>query len=802
MGRSAFKFMWACSSAAWALAGCGGDGESIEHDDHARMGGEGIQQAERRAIGPMESDDDAVVVYESRRFFGPDGIPEGLEEHGKLTPMIRQRVARPSSYLGEDEPFVYDEDVFSFSREDGTGESVYRVLRRPNANPVVRRADERALVVAPRYEEALAKAERDGGTLRALIKMRGYRTWDVPMAPDASLSMEDQERVWAQREEALEAREQSFEQETAKIRAALDGLGAQVLGVRWMTGWLFVEVDAEAARALMSRGDIVRLDVDAEVFENCNGSCNLAGGSTWRMGEGRRADRMNIDVFHANGFTGESANSGFHSFNDINVAIIERNGPFAWEDEASFMDDWQNGTSRVAKRVACSSTSSGGSQQCNTSSNFADTETGTSHSTLMMSIIAGDYSQNQADASAHGDSCWDGVSHCADWEDAATGMAPEASLQLWAGATSQFTLDNAISAIANSSTQKADVISMSTSHHESNRCDVNSSFTFEDALEVAFNEGIFLVNGPENAGSTDLTQCNLDSPGDLPVVFTVNGFNANSSTCRGSYQQCLRSTGSSAVGGADLVVNGLTYSRAHSAIDMQAPSGVSFISNKLGDGTVSSSSISGTSIAAPHVAGAAALIKEQHLAEGQTWINNVGRLHTVMLAMGDRHQGLTQAITGFDDVHGAGKLKLKYITNFGTGANQNASRRMRTLTTTSTGTYTYKPFESLKLPASTQLVKCVLFEDELMGDGTDVDDVGITMRLRDAGSNGVCDATDPVVWTASDLSFDLKHMVSVSDAQVELEDTCVEVDIRRFHISTDGYAQVHSYCYYDDDSDD
>ncbi len=802
------KLAWLTSALPLVLAGCDLDvpevvddlsletAEDHGHDPDAPRG--------RQDAGPLESDADATVVYESRQFFSADGTFEGFEEDGDLTAEIEQRVARPSSYLSKDEPYLYDEDVFSRTREDGSGESVYRVLRRRNVHPVEARSDDRELAISESFDEAVQRSEHGGEPFLAAIAPRGYRPWDVPMAPSELLSIEDQERGWAERSAALEARTAAFKQQTEALRSFIETNGSTVIDVRPITGWIYARLDAETAYALTDRDDVVKLHADGQTFENCDSTCPLLGSTRWRLGDGRQASRMNVDAFHAAGFWGERANAGFHEVGDLNVAVIERGGPANFEDEASFMDDWNGGPSRVAKRAICSSTSTGGSQQCVSTTNFSDLDTGSNHPTQIMSIIAGDYTQDQADSSAHGDACWDGVSHCDDWESAATGMAPEASLQLWAGATSAYTLDLAIESIAESSTEKADIISMSTSHHETDRCDVTSGFTFEDALEVAFNEGIFLVSGPENAGSASLGACNLDSPGDLPVVFTVNGFDASSAACRSDYTQCLRSTTASAVGGGDLTVGASVVSRAHSAIDMQAPSGVVFVSEKPGPGgTVEDlQRATGTSFAAPHVAGAAALVKEQHLAEGQTWINNVGRLHTVMLAMGDRHRGTAQGSVGFDNVHGAGKLKLKLITNFGTAANHDASRRMRTHTATSTGTYTYQPFESLALPASTELVKCVMFEDELMSDGDDVDDVVLTLRIRDAGSNGVCESSDPIAYTEQDWSYDLKHMIAVTNDDVNLENACVELDIVKFDISDDGYTQVHTYCYYDDQSDD
>ncbi|WP_249755765.1 S8/S53 family peptidase [Microvenator marinus] len=735
--------------------------------------------------GPVDEERLVYQRHEVRR----DGKVVSLKETGTLTAELVKRAQAPWLHIEDTGSVIVESEELRSIENDTAEERIYSLY---SINVDTRR-NTKSLDTRPlEVDEDVLNEKGERSYLN--VKLRDTPVWQIPPPIDRTyISTEDADKAELERTELIRQRANNIETLSNGLRRWTESVGGKFDTTSLLIGWLKLDIPTSQLDALLQRADIVRVTsakANSLTPNACitSPTCNLAGAGTWRLGEGRVNERLGVDEFWWKGYSGAMANPTFHGDSRLNVAVLERGAEDFWEDEALWWNDYL-GSSRISRRVKCVTSP----QNCADVVNFNDATTGNSHPTMVGGIIAADLLSGQAYGSSMGDTCWSGGgSHCADWENASTGIARHVNVQMFAAATTEYTLDNAIlNAIASS--KIPDVMNLSTSHKETNRCNPTSSYTFEDAIEAAYQTGVLVVNGPDNVGSVPQTgACNLDSPGDLPTSFTVNGFASASSNCQSDYQQCVIDGSASARGGIDVTVSGLVRSRAMSGIDLQAPGRITFRGSQSGnDGTIITTNTGGTSIAAPHVSGAAALVKHWLLATGRSWVNSPGRLHTVMLSMGDRHRGTVQSSTGFDYVHGAGKLKLRPFWNgSGIGAWGN---HIRTATTTSVGLHTYYPF-SQPLPSGTENLKCVMQEHEYMANKTDVSDQYLQVTLRDS-SGGSCTSPGNPTTTSFDASYDLKHMVAI-EGQSSLVGQCVEVTIHRMAISSAGSASASVFCTY------
>lgn len=671
-------------------------------------------------------------------------------------------------------------------------------LAAPNTRPL-RRADS----VAERA------ANHPTGSQVLAMRISGFDAWDVPALPDASIvSPEAFEESRTTRASRIQERKTRFEEESRWVRQILADRGATIEFDSFETGWIVADVPNSVVGSLISDQRLASISANSPMTQNfCDTSCVQPGTNTWRLGQGSADHRFDANRFYSKYYNGEQANPSFHGWEDITVAVMEPANETNWEDEARWLLDRDSSTdssSRVHQRWRCTGTS------CAQVTGFSDTDPPSNdHPNLMVGIVAGDLQDNQGENYPMDDQCWIPWSgtHCPEWRQYASGVAPEAGLQLWAGVnattTMAYTVNNAAVDVGGEF-DRPDVIQMATSDNL-NVCDMDSSSPYEDAIEVAYSNGILVVNGPENTviGSPPSPSgtCTLDSPGDLPTVFTVNGLDVRGSACLANYSSCSLQSNGAARGGIDLKIGSSSYSRVMSGIDISAPATVSFVPNGVGytGETSNASMIGGTSPASAHVSGAAALVKHWLLAEGSTWVNSPGRLHTIMLGMGDRWAGSAQRTSGFDNIHGVGKLKLRPL--FAGGVSTVWGRSIKTHSTTTTGTYRYVPWSS-PLPADTEIVKCVMQEHEYMASKNDVSDQYLKVVVRNSYL-GSCDPNNGYVFlNRYDSSYDLKHQVAITGSDISLPNKCISVELTRAQISTSGLASASIYCYFSGEKDD
>jgi len=734
-----------------------------------------------------------AVVFESVHRVAAGGRALATS-HGELDPAVALRAGRPWAFL--DEPVRYDDEAWSVG-DDGGSESGYRVVRVENRAPIARTS----APARPAVGAALtgrAAAARAGDKLSIVLALRDVPAWTIPLRGDFSRSAADLVRGADERAAALRER-------TAQIRALADGVVAQIEGLGGVVtgrgrygGWVTADVPPAAVGALAARTDLTRLDL----FE---GHAEPTG---IYLGDVRGAAFLDGDRFHAAGYTGESPNQGRHGYGDITVGVIE---PGSLEDEACFLYDGAScaGASRLRERFECHD-ADGNGNICEPVANFADLEDDTArHGTIVTSIIAADYTQGQGDGQALGDSAWVSGAHSALWEQRATGMAPEASVVFFgehAGGGPAFadSFDDAID-------RSLDITNSSWGWNGSGAvaCNMRALGPHEMELENAFDDGILNVvaAGNSNSDADAAATCNIGSPADVPKALAINAVDGNEPACKASYNDCVLDTDYSSTGGMSGEVNGTVYSGIISGIGLVAPTWINNATSESGTYGAVGGVWTGTSMAAPVVAGAAALVKDQYLSSGQTWINLPGRLQAVMLSMGDRHAAAwkgaatTQQTSGSDRLWGLGKLKLRlYESGGGLGAWGN---HVRTTTfVPASGDVVYAPFAA-PMPAGVTMVKCVMMQNEDMSSKDDVSKIDLIMRLRQPVDGACSVAGGAVTATRTDLSRDVKKMGAIEDSQATVAGRCLEVTLESEHVTASGVTTntVCTYASVDDDAD-
>lgn len=346
-------------------------------------------------------------------------------------------------------------------------------------------------------------------------------------------------------------------------------------------------------------------------------------------------------------------------------------------------------------------------------------------------------------------------------------------------------------------------------------CEPVPDLPFEEMAENAFDDGILVVASVGNH-SPGGTACNMESPADLIKTLAVAGFDSTYDsgfpvpTCASNYRRCPLAQGGASRGGASALVNTTTHTNALSLVDLVAPTNVLLTTNHLGNnGKVDTvNEFNGSSAAAPHVSGAAALLKSQYLAAGKTWINSPGRLHSIMLAHADRHFSTapgdpdtitTQKPKGADPAFGLGRLKMRLLAAGGQHNPREDDFLARSFTSGSAD-HTYLPFTA-PMPAGTTFVKCVMNTPEDMSGKLDISDIDLKLRVA-APVFGICvPGSGATLLTNADTLFDTKSMVAFESTNGTLAGACLEVTLDKRFVTSAGVTAM-TYCYLSNTHDD
>jgi hypothetical protein len=117
---------------------------------------------------------------------------------------------------------------------------------------------------------------------------------------------------------------------------------------------------------------------------------------------------------------------------------------------------------------------------------------------------------------------------------------------------------------------------------------------------------------------------------------------------------------------------------------------------------------------------------------------------------------------------------------------------MLTETFDSPGSLQWAPFSPLA--EGTQLVKCVLSQDEDMTDKPFMSEVQLTVELRmPQGGESGCSESDPLLGSLTDDSFDVKKLVAFSGDNAPAAGACVRVVITPVQLAD--VLTLHAFCY-------
>lgn len=760
------QLRWAPLAFLW-LGACGGvEGQEVAADDSVRG-----ERNER-------------VLFRSVRVEDKRGIVKTTDVRGELDDALSTRAGRPYRHL--DEETIVDEDAWAFSTEDGGTVYGYRVTEVDNPTP----ARARIRMAPPELGPKAQKALDDGSSIVGLLTFRNAPAWKIPLRPEArSMAAVDFQQAVSRRNSALAERTEILEGLAADAVRELEAHGGRVLSRGRYSAWVRAELPAEALRVMAKRRDLRSITVVEGEVE-----------SHWSLSQMQEDDRMGAKQFHARGYDGRRSNAARHNYGNITVGVIEVG---YLEDEACFLGNGATcNRARLAGRFRCDD-QDGDGNFCEPVTTFPDVDGNSSHGTLVASTIAADYTEGQGDAYELNDNSWSPASgHSASWEQHASGVAPEASVVFFgnpagtAGFADAF--DDAIDL-------GLDITNSSWGWDTSNGiCNLRATTAIDLEVENAFDDGILNVasaGNPNNPGDTN-PQCNTRTPADLVKSLSVNATNIN--LCADDYGDCVIDDNYSAMGGIDAKINGRTYAGAVSSVDLVAPNRFTRGTTGAGlHGGVTYGYFNGTSAAAPLVAGAAAIVKDWMLTKGITWINNPGRLHTMMLAMGDRHRASWGASSTWqssyrtDKLYGLGRLRLRLFEN-GQGLGPWGHYMKTKSFTSGSSDYKYKPFGPL--PSGTVMVKCVLMQDEDMSSKDDISKIDLEMRLRNA-VNGSCNSVGSVRYTRIASSRDTKKVTVIEDGHTTLAGRCLEVTLDKEHVTSQGIT-THTYCYYAGIDDD
>ena len=738
----------------------------------------------------------STIVYESVRIVDGDGAEISARTTGELTAEIYQRAARPWSYL--DERHVYHELTRSRELGDGRVEHVHQIFRELNPSPVVARPD-----TAPtRVNQALTELMRDEAMRKAPetlvdihLRMRDFPDWDIPLLPPATgMSAEDVRRTLADRQDAIAARAELLDMYATNLVADLEALGGEVVSRRPSSGWLFVRAPWSSLQRLVDHADVSRVvNPDVEFM------------LLWDLGDGRQPGRLDADRYWAHSIDGSEPNPARHNHGHISVGVIDD----GFEDEACAFLDGANctGSSRIRERFKCWNNPSNFCEPLAGGANFAEADED-DHGTFVASVILGDYTDNQGDHHTFDDTPML-LFHDDVWENARSGMAPEALATLFAitdETTNALQMAQVNDALDDSIDRSLDIVNVSLAFSGAS-CDPTPVFALEEEAENAYDDGILVVAAAGNTGGHQATTCEFKSPADLIKTLAVNSFDAANPDCEADYHgMCLLGSGSSR-GGADVEVDGVVRIGALSGIDIVAPTNILRTTNSFGPvGDINSGQATGTSTAAPHVSGLAALVKDRYLAAGLSYINSPGRLYTILLTYTDRHASADpsdldlatqQHAVGSNPWYGLGRMTMRLGADMGPWS----AALLGWSFTTATPDKIFFPFGATPMPAGTVLAKCVMTQVEDMSSKSDISNIDLILRTRMPDANGDCTSSGTLVSTLQDVSFDSKSMVAFESSVATLAGRCLEVTLDKKHVTSAGITTLTS-CYHAGQQDD
>lgn len=794
------------------------------------------------------------VLFESSREEDEAGTLLWTEVRGDLDEAAAQRAARPWSYFFEGT--LLREEAWASSLDGGRTSYGYRVVQSRNPAPIIPQLVFGLPEVDQSLHEELARAQPDQAIPLVLIA-RNVPDWDIPLRPSIqAAAARDIAAAETARDLARSRRASTIRDLLRPLRDAVAEAGGEVVASGELDGWIALRLPARAAEALLTRRDILRIGSLRGRPLPANPYLDIVRAPRFADGQ----------PFHDAGHLGEQSNTARHGFGDITVGVIEtglleneacflydgascsgasrlaalyrcddldRDGNYC--EAVSDMrdtDENANHATLVASTILADYRQGQADQLALGDPNWT---AATGHSTAWKEqntgmapeaslVFFGQVADNDSD---------DGTTTA---PALAGAYADAAALQLditnssWTWSTTSATscslraiepheleLENAfddgvfnVASAGNPNTPfcAGDIGTPCDDDSDctgvGGTCDTNAAICNNDrgtACDV--DSDCNLVGGPCIAHTT---ACNIGSPADIPKAFAVNSLHGGEINCYsgpGSTQSsCYADPNFSANGAINAVSNGSTCTGCASGMALTTLNRFDGATSSGGAFGAADAQFNGTSAAGPVVAGAAALVKDWLLAAGQTWINSPGRLHTVMLAMGDRiHRpwgGLRSTLgVGSSSLYGMGRMKLRLLEGADLAPwGYNISTPSFT---SSSADFIHIPFSS-PLPTGTNIVKCVLNQYEDMSAKSEISRLDLELRLRDPVA-GTCSSSGVLRYTWIDAGVEVKHMAARTSADTTLAGRCVEVTVDKEFVTPAGVT-ASLFCYYAGKTDD
>ncbi len=711
-----------------------------------------------------------------------DGDVVRAEQLGELSEDVRRHVANPTWY--SDEEFYYEEDA---TREGAGGSdlsaSVYTVTRYPNKDieepPLT---EDGPPEVTDELKDALAQeGASDSELLELEITPRGIPRFAIASLPEAGAVPSSEMAMLAQeRDDRVAARRKQVETVAEPTVSRLKAEDARVDYVSWSTGAIFASVPRRAMPTLLERKDILQIGlVDLETTEDSdhvsieNNAPLSRAASDWTLGAAQGKAYADSIRFADHGYDGTNGSSS-----ELIGAVIE--GTELSTDYPCYLlkdgtpgantCQWSDPESRMVGQIRCNGSNS---SFCVITSSPGTSDQG-SHAVVVASAMLADWDDCQGWGRAHNDPAYTPSLPCHDspWRESASAPARGARvIMVNRDGTGSKAAAKALDYMIASSTYHPDVVNQSA--HFSQSCKPMVAGSGEGVWENAFDAGMFVLATPGNSRSST---CKVGNPGDTPKVFVVNGtWNCITAS---SYSSCGISAGEP--GGATVDVgSSKNWSGEMSLIDLVAPTRIYALTNSSNSdgeyGNVKATQTPGTSIASPFTAGVALAIKDHFIAQGKTWISNPGRLHTIMLAMGDMYGSTDWSASSAIHMSsggmvsrtkrwGFGHLKARFFHGSAMPSGTAWQYRLKARTfSTSSSAYTFLAGVG---PAHSQadIVKCVMLQhedvDRPSGDKDWINNFRVTL-YKSNDTRTSCTSTPSGSYSTAvfDASFDTKKAV-------------------------------------------
>ena len=566
-------------------------------------------------------------------------------------------------------------------------------------------------------------ASRPAEELVPLVLVLDEPGFDFRRFQMAKAVADTQERDQLRAELIAEREEQLERANRGVVRERLIKLGARVEGALWINNSITANVPAGAVAQVAAMPEV------EQVFYEDPKDAPEPGTSGTEI----RSELL-VNNFHAAGYNGADGNDA--TTTAVKIAIIEADGAtnFVNRDHDGF-DQTSGGSTRITHIQNCTSGACATSTNVNTA--------GSSHATQVAWAAAGSIEEGQ-------DSSYPGTS-TAD-QRARSGVATEATIQMY------YTVNysDIAAAVAAAVSNDADIINISI-HSSTRECQDTATPETKDesalnaALRNAMNMGVLVVQitgNYHNSGDT----CSATYPAWRPHVLSVGGVaTAGSTTIDNAFLYTASGRGQ-----VPYVYDGNRVVDSVPTVGVVAPS---TIENYFSGTSSYASSATGTSYAAPMVAGSAALLKHAFYAVSvPTWSTSAQRLLTNMLLMGngwwvnalEDDWGLEMGTSSqwASRNSGFGKLRMHYPYDSTMGSN----RRWLNADISVTDGGAFKAIKAnpdasgvnQPLPSSVTQLKwnATVFPDELTDNGS------IGFEVFDAA----CNSTTP--WTGTHLAHD------------------------------------------------